>query len=296
MNLGFIGLGNMGKPMSTNLLKAGHQVTVYDIREDAVSSLVEVGAKSAKSPIEVARACDFLLTSLPTPSIVEEVLTGPNGALQGATAGNIFIDMSTVDPFTIRKVGDVAKGKGISVIDAPVTGGTAGAIAGTLTIMVGGEPDAVEKARSILEVLGKNIVHAGGIGAGSTVKLVNNMIAMLFQITLAEGLVLGVKAGVDLKSLLQALGAGAARGYIFDRNSSRISKGNYEATFALDLAAKDLQLATEMGRAFSVPLFLARNGTLLMECAKNAGLGQKDVCAVTQFMEKISNFTLPTIE
>lgn len=296
MNLGFIGLGNMGNPMSKNLLRAGHQLTVYDIREDTAIRLVEIGARLAKSPKEVAQACDILLTSLPNPSVVEQVLIGPNGALEGAKAGDIFIDLSTIDPTTIRRVGATAKEKGISVIDAPVTGGVTGATAGTLTIMVGGEQDAVDKAQSILKTLGKTIVRVGGLGAGSITKLINSLVGASFMISLAEGLVLGVKAGVDLKSLQQVLGAGAARGYIFDRNIPRISKGEYEATFTLDLACKDLRLALDMARTFSVPLFLGGTSFEMMECARNTGLGLKDMSAVTQFVERVSNFSLPVLK
>lgn len=296
MNLGFVGLGNMGNPMSKNLLKAGHKLTVYDIRGKAVNSLVEMGAKSAKSPKEVAKNCDILLTSLPVPSTVEQVFIGTDGALEGAKAGDIFIDLSTVDPITIRKIGALAKRKEISVIDAPVTGGVAGAIAGTLMIMVGGEKEAVDKAQSILKSLGKTVVHVGDLGNGSVVKLVNNLVGFSYMLSLAEGLVLGVKAGVDLKSLLQVLSGGVPRGFMFDRNVPRIVKGDYEATFTLDLACKDAKLALDMAKEFSVPLFLGRTSYNVMECAKNSGLAFKDVCAVTQFVERVSDFSLPILK
>jgi 3-hydroxyisobutyrate dehydrogenase-like beta-hydroxyacid dehydrogenase len=255
-----------------------------------------VTPKAARTPKEVAQASDILLTSLPKPSVVEQVLTGPNGAIEGAKAGDIFIDLSTIDPITIRRIGAVAKEKGISVVDAPVTGGVTGATARTLTIMVGGEQDALEKAQTVLETLGKTIIRVGGPGAGTVTKLINSLVGASFMIALSEGLVLGVKAGVDLKLLQQVLGVGVARGYMFDRNIPRILKGEYEATFTLDMACKDLQLALDMARAFSVPLFLGGTTYEMMGCARNTGLGSKDMCAVTQFLEKVSDFTLPILK
>lgn len=293
MNVGFIGLGNMGGPMSSRLLDAGHHLTVYDVREEAVARFARLGAEAVRSPKEVAQACDLLLTSLPNPKIVEEVLTGPLGALEGAKAGDIFIDLSTVDPVTIRRIGASALKKGVAVVDAPVTGGVAGATAGTLTIMAGGEPEAVGKAKQVLQAFGKNIVHVGGPGAGSIAKLINNLVAFSFTLSLAEGLILGTKAGVDLRSLAEVLGAGAARGYVFDRNMPRMVKGEYQATFTLDLACKDMQLALDMAESFSVPLFLGQISSNLMACACNAGLAQEDVCAAIKFLETVAQFSLP---
>jgi 2-hydroxymethylglutarate dehydrogenase len=164
MNIGFIGIGNMGKPMSTNLLKAGYELVVYDVCREAMEESIRLGAKAAGNPSEVANFSDIVMTSLPTPEILEEVVLRRNGVLNGARRGCVLIDTSTVSPSTIKKIASFAKDRGVEVLDAPVSGGVAGANAGTLTVMVGGDEDVYKRCLGILRVIGKNVYYVGDVG------------------------------------------------------------------------------------------------------------------------------------
>ena len=287
MRIGFIGIGNMGRPMSINLLKAGYELTVHDIREEAIEAPVGLGAEAADNPKAVARASDVVLTSLPTPEILEEVVLGEGGALEGAREGCILVDTSTVSPSTIKKIWSEAKEKGVRVLEAPVSGGVMGAEAGKLTVMVGGDVAVFERCREILQVIGENIYHVGGVGSGNTVKLVNNLLSLVNVVAMSEGMVLGVKAGVSPETLHDVVNVSSGRSYASEVKLPRfISQGHFEPGFALDLAYKDLGLALDLGREMGVPLHVTSVVRQVYELARERGIGRLDHTAVITLLEE----------
>jgi len=187
MKIGFIGIGNMGRPMSMNLIRAGYELTVHDIKEGAMEAPVQIGATAAGSPKEVAEACDIVMTSPPSSEALEQVALREDGVMEGASKGCILIDTSTVSPSTIRKIAEAAKSRGVDVLDAPVSGGVAGAEAGTLTIIVGGDEAVFKRCIEVFRVIGENIYHVGMVGTGNTVKLVNNLMSLVNIAALSEG-------------------------------------------------------------------------------------------------------------
>ena len=207
--VGFIGLGNMGGGMSANIQRAGYPMVVYDLREEAAKPLLEGGARLANSPAEVASLCDITLTSLPGPKEVESVSTGPEGVLEGMKPGGIYIDLSTSRPTLIREIEPRFRQKGCHVLDAPVSGGKSGAASGNLAVMVGGEREIFDRVKPILDSFGDKVFYAGSIGAGSVAKLVHNMIGHGVRQAIAEGLTLGVKAGVEAEALWECIRRGS---------------------------------------------------------------------------------------
>lgn len=288
MEIGFIGIGQMGFPMADRLLDAGYGVTLYDIRKEAIQSLLGKGAKFSESPKKMAIACNIIFSSLPGPKEVEDIVYGNEGLIYGWKSGDIYIDMSTNCPATIRRIAESAKSKGVSVLDAPVSGGVAGAKKGTLSIMVGGDPNTLEKVRKILEVLGSRIFHVGDVGCGNVAKLINNMIALCCNAACAEGFVLGVKAGISPQTLYEVLTSGTANNWNLQQYPNTVFKENFEPGFRIELAHKDIQLALSLGTEYRVPTPLsvvAQQGLLeAMAC----GLGNKDVQSVITIFERIA--------
>lgn len=256
MRVGFIGLGHMGGPMSRNLLAAGHDLVVHDIRPDAAAHLVAAGARWADTPRQVAAGREIVITSLPGPHQVEEVLLGQDGLLDGLEPGAIWADMSTSVPAVADRVRQRAEPRGVRVIDAPVSGMTAGANAGTLQIFVGGEESDYLSARPVLEAMGDpdRIRHVGQHGAGYTVKLMLNLLWFAHLCATAEVLSIGVCAGVDLATLRDSLLASPAASHFLAADVLSVLKGgDYDEGFALALACKDLGLAVDLARATGVP-------------------------------------------
>ena len=287
MKIGFIGIGNMGTPMSTNLLKAGHELVVYDIREEAMEEPVRLGAKAARSPKEVAQTSDVVITSLPTQKALEEVVLQRDGVLEGAKRGCVLIDTSTVSPSTVKRIAAIAKERGVEVLDAPVSGGVAGARAATLTVMVGGDKGVFERCLEIFRVIGKNVYHVGGVGSGNAVKLVNNLMSLVNLAALSEGMVLGMKAGVDPETLHRVISVSTGSSYALEvKLPNLISKGRFEAGFAIDLACKDLGLAIDLGREMGVPLFVTNVAQQVYELARARGMGRLDHTAIIKLLEE----------
>lgn len=287
MKIGFIGIGNMGAPMSANLLKAGHELTVYDKREEAMEEPVRLGAKAARSPREVAHASDVVMTSLPTQKALEDVVMGRDGVLEGAMRGCVLIDTSTVSPSTIKRIAAIARERGVEVLDAPVSGGVAGARAATLTVMVGGDKGVFERCQEVLSVIGKNVYHVGDVGSGNAVKLVNNLMSLVSVLALSEGMVLGTKAGVDPETLHRVIKVSTGSSYALEvKLPNLISKGKFEAGFAIDLACKDLRLAIDLGREMGVPLFVTNVAQQVYELARARGMGRLDHTAVIKLLEE----------
>jgi 3-hydroxyisobutyrate dehydrogenase len=287
MKIGFIGIGNMGRPMSLNLIRAGFELMVHDIREEAMEDPIRIGATAAGSPKEVAEACDIVMTSLPSPEALEEVALGEDGVLKGASRGGILVDTSTVSPSMIRKVSEAAKSRGVDVLDAPVSGGVAGAEAGTLTIIVGGDEDVFERCIEVFRVIGEKIYHVGRVGAGNTVKLVNNLMSLVNIAALSEGMALGVRAAIDPQTLYDVVRVSTGRSYALEvKLPNIISKGRFKGGFAIDLACKDLGLAVNLGRELGVPLLVTSVARQVYELARARGMGRLDHTAVITLMEE----------
>lgn len=288
MRVGFIGLGKMGRPMAGNILKARHTLTVHNRSRGVVRELVDLGANEAWSPEEVAAASEFVLTCLPTPPVVEEVFLGPDGAIQGAKAGDTFIDMSTTDPATHKRIATEVSKKGVAYLDAPVSGGPMGAQEATLSIMVGGEEEAFAKCLPLFEILGKNIYHVGPVGSGSVVKLVNNLILAINRCAIFEGLVLGTKAGVDPETLLEIIGASTASSRTLEGAGPRILAGNFEPGFTVDFILKDVGLALDMAKEAGVRLLAGSQAFQVFQEARDMGLGPRDFGAGIVPLERLA--------
>lgn len=288
MKIGFIGVGAMGKPMATNLLNAGYEVTVYDIDQEAVSQLVAQGAVAATSPVQLAKGKDVVITMLPNFKIVSATMEGPEGVFAGAEQGTVIIDMSSVAPGETKILAAKAEKLGLEYLDAPVSGGVAGAIKGTLTIMVGGPEGTVARVKEIFNVLGKKIYHVGPVGSGDAVKVVNNLLLGVNMAAVAEALILGVKSGLKPKVLYEIISASSGSSYALEAKVPNfILKGNFEPGFAIELQYKDLELAVQTGKELRVPLYLTNGAQQVYEAARAAGLGQQDISAVIQLLEKL---------
>ena len=279
MNIGFIGLGTMGGGIAANILKAGYPVVVYDVRKEMAQPLVAAGAKVADSPAAVARGSDVILSSLPGPVEVEAVSLGKDGIIEGVKKGAVYIDLSSNSPTVIRRIYDLFKEKGASVMDIPVSGGPAGAKSGKLLLMVGGDEEVYQKVLPLLKCFGDRINYTGKIGCGSICKLMHNCIGYATQTIVAECMTLGIKAGVDPIVLwkIQRDG-GNGSGVLFHRLlPDVILRGKYDPPhFALKLAFKDVNLATTLGREYQVPMAMANLTLQEMMAALNRGWGDKD--------------------
>ena len=275
--VGFIGLGLMGAPMAHNLLKRGFPLTVYNRTRERTTELAAAGATIADSPRALAAQAEFVCSCVTGPRDVEAVYLGPEGVVAGAKPGAVLIEMSTIDPATHQRIAGIAAERGVQYLDAPVSGGVGGAEAGALTIMVGGEPAVVEQAQAVLDAMGENIMHMGAIGAGATTKLVNNLIASINAMGICEGMVLGVKAGVDPERLHAALmsATAASKGLGFFARSAL--RGNFEPGFTINNRAKDVELANDLARDLGLPAMASSLAAQLLRRAQAEGLGERDI-------------------
>ena len=288
MHIGFIGLGNMGGPMALNLLKAGHQVFGFDLSAMAIANLAAAGGQTATSPAAIARAdVDLIITMLPAATHVREVYLGPDGLLAHVRSGVLLIDSSTIDPMTAREVATLAAENGNPMIDAPVSGGTGGAAAGTLTFMVGGSEADYKRAQPILAAMGKNIVHCGDSGNGQVAKVANNMLLGISMIGVAEAMSLGVSLGMDPKVLAGVINSSSGRCWsseIYNPypdvvETSPASRG-YSGGFGTDLMLKDLGLASEAAREVRQPVILGALAQQLYQAFSMQGNGKLDFSAI----------------
>ncbi len=254
MRLGVIGLGIMGAPMARNLLRAGHTVTVHSRTRPRVDALVADGAVAADSPAAVAAASEALVTMLPDTPDVEAVLTGPGGVLTGAAPGLLAIDMSTIAPDAACALAARAAAAGVTLLDAPVSGGEQGAIAGTLSIMVGGDAAGFARAAPIFAALGKRVTYMGGPGQGQMTKLVNQVVGAATLAAVAEGVVLATRAGLDPAAMVQALEGGAAASWMLREQAPRMQRRDFAPGFMVRLQQKDLRLALAAAARLGVPL------------------------------------------
>ena len=262
MKIGFIGLGGIGKPMAINIAKSGFDLTVTDLREQPLNELAHYGARVAASAKEVSEISDLVLASLPSDLVSEEVALGSNGVLAGAKSGDIYVELSTISPGLVHTIAKKASDKGVAVLDAPVSGGLDQRLDGTLSIMVGGEAKTLSKAMPVFKTFGDKIFHAGGSGAGASVKLVNNMLAGINMVATMEALVLGVKAGLSVETLKEFIGASSGANMVFEGLVDKIYLHSAEpshgqtANQGLHTIGKDVRLANEMAQNLSVPLLL----------------------------------------
>ena len=240
--VGLVGLGIMGRPMAKNLIKAGFEVTVHSRTEARVEELRQLGAHAGTSPADVASRSELIITMVPDSADVEQVATGPGGVFEGAHPGLIVVDMSTISPTVTRRLAQEAAARGGSWLDAPVSGGEAGAIAGTLTIMVGGEAAAFERALPVLQAMGKRVTHIGPSGHGQTAKLCNQVLVAINLLAASEALVFGAKAGLDVDKLHAALSGGAGNSWAFEVLGRKMINRDFAPAFKVRLQQKDLRL------------------------------------------------------
>lgn len=286
--IGFIGLGLMGKPMSRNLLQAGYPLVVYNRSQAAIDELVSAGATPATSPQAVAEQSDVVITCVSDSPDVEAIVLGGNGVLAGARSGMLFIDMSTIAPATARKVYTALKAQGVDALDAPVSGGDIGAQQGTLSIMVGGEEAAFQRALPILQVMGKNIVHIGEAGAGQVTKACNQIVVALTVQAVAEALTLAKKSGVDPARVREALLGGFAQSRVLEVHGQRMIDGEFQPGFKLNLFRKDINIVTQTARELNLPLFGANQVPSLMDALLAQGKGELDYVSLVTLYETLS--------
>jgi 3-hydroxyisobutyrate dehydrogenase len=293
MQLGFIGIGVMGRPMTLNLLKAGHEVTIFarHPQKPEVQEVLNAGAKLAPSARAVAMASETVITMVPNSAQVEEVVAGPQGILEGARKGLVIIDMSTIAPMTSRKLAQLASEKGVHFLDAPVSGGSVGAEKGTLTIMVGGEREVFEQVRPALEAMGKkeNIFYVGPSGSGEVVKIVNNMLAGAIAAVTAESFVLGVKAGVDAETMAKIINVCTGASWqLSNQFPLRAFNGSFKPGFMTDLLHKDLGLALDLAAESQTSVPLTALSRQMYETARAAGYGREDYTSLLKVLEQIA--------
>lgn len=293
MRVALIGIGNMGRPMGRNMIKAGHSVTGYDLAPDAVKYLVEQGGKAAPSAIEAAKGAEIVMTMLPTHDHVRDVYLGKGGLLDTVSPGTLFMDSSTISISVTRELAVEVKKRGSKMIDAPVSGGTHGAEAGTLTFMVGGDAEDLERARPILQAMGKNIVHAGANGAGQTAKICNNMLSGICMVGTTEALALGVANGLDPKVLSDIMRTSSGTNFALQQlnpypgvmENAPSSRG-YAGGFRTEFQLKDMLLAAELANESRTVATLGAIACNMFALHCDAGYAKLDYSSIMLMMAK----------
>lgn len=287
--IGFIGLGIMGKPMCKNLLKAGHQLIVYNRSSGAMDELFNAGAAVATSPKDVAERSDIIMTMLPNSPDVREVILGANGVIAGARPGSLVIDLSSIAPNASREIAESLAQNKVRFLDAPVSGGEPKAIDGTLSIMVGGNSEDFEEVYPLLKAMGSTVVLCGGVGAGNVTKLANQVIVAINIAAVSEALVLATKAGANPETVFQAIRGGLAGSTVLDAKAPLMLQRKFEPGFRLGLHIKDLNNVLETGHQLGAPLPLTASVLEMMQVLKTHGLAEADHCALVQYYEKLAN-------
>jgi 3-hydroxyisobutyrate dehydrogenase len=291
MKVAFIGLGTMGAGMAMNILKAGHEVTVHNRTREREESLAAEGAARAATPREAAAGAEIIVICVSDTPDVEEIILGDEGVIHGAPQGSIVVDMSTISPSAARRMAEMLAEKGVGMLDAPVSGGSEGAQNGTLSIMFGGEARVFEKALAILETMGKTITHVGTIGAGQVTKAINQIVITGTYLTMAEGLTIGMKAGLDMEKVLQAIGGGAASSWVLHNRGRNVINNSYPLGFRLSLHHKDLNIALETARELGATL----PATALVAQMENGllerGFGDDDISAIARVIREQSGLS-----
>jgi 3-hydroxyisobutyrate dehydrogenase len=257
MRYGFIGLGHLGTRLAASLLRAGFSLSVYDLNESAAAPLLRAGANWAASPKACAQAADAVITCLPSPAASSAALTSANGVLAGLREGGTWIEMSTTEPQEVARFAELAAKTGVSVLEAPVTGGVHRAAAGDITVLVGGDKAVYAAHLPALRAMGGEIFHMGPLGSASVIKVITNMLAFVHLVAAGEALMLAKRGGLDLAQAFHAIKASSGNSFVHETESQLILNGSYDIGFTMDLACKDLGFATKLGREFGVPLELA---------------------------------------
>ncbi len=287
MKIGFIGLGIMGTPMAKNLLGAGHELVVYDRSEEKMGEVVKAGARGAASSREVAEKCRLVITMVPNSPHVKAAVLGKDGVLEGAKAGDILIDMSSIAPLASQEVYKACREKGVRMIDAPVSGGEPKAIDGTLSIMVGGDRGTFDEVYDVLMVMGGSAVYCGDSGAGNMTKLANQIIVAVNIAAVSEAFMLASKAGVDPEKVFDAIRGGLAGSTVMEAKVPKILGRDFSPGFRIDLHIKDLNNAIETGHGVGAPLFLTTQVQEMLERLHFDGCGSDDHSAIAKYYEKL---------
>jgi 3-hydroxyisobutyrate dehydrogenase len=294
--VGFIGVGNMGNPMAHNVLKAGFPMTVYDRNPRAMENLVQAGAQPAASAREVVEASELVLTSLPASPDVEAVYLEAGGLVDSAKPGTMLIDLSSVLPSTPRKIEPHARARGVHFLEAPVSGGVRGARAATLAIMVGGDPEVLTRAQPVLRAIGPNIFHVGPVGAGNTVKAINNMMASVNALAMMEGVALGVKAGLDPMTIYDVVKASSGGSKALERIPNALIPRKFEPGFKVALMNKDLETFNTIAKELHVPVSFANVAQQFQQAAMAAGLADQDTSVVMTIIERLAAVEVSRLE
>lgn len=288
MKVAFIGMGTMGAPMAWNLLKAGYEVTVHNRTRDREQPMAEAGAKRAESPSATAMGADVIITCVSDTPDVEAVILGDQGIIHGAAPGAIVVDMSTISPTKTQEIAATLADRGIHMIDAPVSGGSEGAQRGTLSIMVGGEAEIVNKVHPVLAAMGTTITHVGPIGSGQMTKAINQIIVAGTYWAVAEGLTVGLKAGLDMDQVVQAVGGGAAGSWGLTNRSGNMIANEYPLGFRVRLHQKDLNIALNAARELGVTLPIAAYVEQIETGLMAQGYGDEDISAIARSIRQQS--------
>lgn len=292
MKIGFVGLGIMGQPMAKNLLKAGHELVVFDLNQSSVDALCAAGATAAPSAKEVARQVKLVITMLPNSPHVKAAVMGENGVLEGATKGTILVDMSSIAPLASQEIARACAEKDVKILDAPVSGGEPKAIDGTLSIMVGGEQAVFNEVKDILMSMGASVVLCGDIGAGNTTKLANQIIVALNIAAVSEAFMLSTKAGVDPIRVFDAIKGGLAGSTVMNAKIPMITEGNFTPGFKVDLHIKDLKNALDTGHSVGAPLPFTAQALEILQHLTTHDCGQEDHCAMVKYYEQLAGMEI----
>jgi 3-hydroxyisobutyrate dehydrogenase len=290
--VGFIGLGIMGQGMARNLLKAGFEVCVWNRTASAMDPLVEAGASAGESPADVAARCGIVVTCVSDTPDVEAVILGDDGVIHGAEAGTLVIDCSTISPTATKAIAITLEKRGVHMLDAPISGGSEGAAQGTLSIMVGGEADQVERAMPVLKAMGRTITHVGPQGAGQTVKLVNQVLVVGTMQAVGEALLLAQAGGLDLSKTLDAVSGGAAGSWMLSNRGPQVVERDWRPGFTIDLQQKDLRLVLEAADEFGVPLPATSQIFQWYRSLQARGLGAEGNHALVKALEHLAGIEI----
>ena len=289
--VGFIGTGNMGNPMAGNVLKNGFPLTVFDRHAPAMENLIQAGAKKGASAQDVVEHCEIVMTCLPASPDVEAAYLDAGGLIERAKSGTVLIDLSSVLPSTPRKLEPAAAKRGVHYLEAPVSGGVSGARAATLAVMVGGDAAVLKRVEPVLKSIGPNIFHVGPVGAGNTVKAINNMMASVNSLAMMEGVAVGLKAGLDPMTIYEVVKASSGGSKALERLATAIVPRKFEPGFKVRLMNKDLETFTTIAKELHVPVSFANIAQNYQQAAMAAGLADMDTSVAMTVIEKLAAIT-----
>lgn len=296
MNVGLIGLGNLGGRIARNLIKRGYKLSVYDLNQKLLQYFESIGAIPYESPSALAIKNKYVITVLPNAKIVKKVALGPNGLLSGLLKGSTLIDMTTSIPDVTKEIGMELSKKGINILDAPVSGGVKKAEDGTLSIMAGGEDDVFQEALPLLKDMGSNVTHVGELGAGHTIKALNNMLCATTLAATAEALAIGAKSGLDPAKMLDVINMSSGRSHSSEiKFPQQVLTGRFDVGFTIDLMCKDLAIANGIAENSGVPAFISSSVFQLWQSAKSQGGGEMDHTAIAAFIEDMAGVKLKSL-